>query len=80
MTLTTRALAQAERLADLFCPVTPVQTAAQQRLTEAIRAGDLPGAVEAMNAMRPEPLATAEWRSWADSWLGKVERLAVGNG
>lgn len=80
MTPTQAALTQAARLAAWYAPTTPAQQAAAQRLTAAIRAGDLAGTVEAVNTMRPQPLATPEWREWADSWIGKVERLGVCNG
>jgi hypothetical protein len=86
MTITPRhvqtraALAQAQRLADLFCPVNAPQHAAHQRLIGAIRVGDLYRVVDAMHAARTigrRGLATLDWREWSGSWLAKVDRLIL---
>lgn len=75
----TCALAQATRLADLFCPTNDEERAAHHAMTTAIRSGDLHGAVKAIRAARVQRgVSTAEWAEWAASWLSKVDRLIMG--
>ena len=77
---TKHALAQAQRLADLLCPVTEAQHAAHQRLVGAIASGNLYAVIDAMRAARSigrRGLCTLDWREWSGSWLDRVERVIL---
>lgn len=78
--LTRCALAQAQRLVDLFVPATDAQVDAQERIAQAVRDGDLYSAIETVRSSMSigrRGLSTLEWREWAKSWLHKCEVLIL---
>ena len=86
MTITPRhpqtrtALAQAQRLADLFCPITEAQHAAHRRLAVAIASGNLYRVVDAIKAARTigrRGLSTLDWREWSGAWLDRADRVIL---
>lgn len=76
------ALAQAERLSSIFCPVNDEQRAAHSHLSAAIHSGDLLATVEAMRAARVllRGMSTPQWRAMATSWEDKVNALIFSEG
>jgi hypothetical protein len=86
MTITPRhpqtrcALAQAQRLANLFCPVTEAQHVAHQRLVDAIRSGNLYRVIDTMRAARTigrRGLSTLDWSEWSGAWIDKVQAIIL---
>ena len=74
---TRAALSQAQRLADLLCPVTDAQSAAYRWLIGATASGDLYATIDAMREACSAKVSTPEFTAWATSWLLRVEKLIV---